>query len=1363
MTPDEASNCGAADLAAREGAAEHHHRHLTASHRPSEAGARTFVQQTQSSSQSLHTSLPATQSGPGFTPTLIPADTSASTADLADGLQLATLATPTTISPLHINDQTSAAVASATASSHGQPMQPTATTAPIYMHGLPGTLPLAQPAAPSMAPTHSASMTGTATPMLGPDSQMVAHHIDAAAIVAHINAQSHLQQQYMSINRHGLSSEQGVASSIMQPMINSLPVTAALAPSLPSQVGSLNLPTGSPTNSGLGPMSTLSSTAGLQPMSSQQPIGNPGDLLAQQQAAYAVAMGASMYGGGGAQFGASMSHAHSRTTSIADGAVAANSNGDSNSGTPQSGIVASASNMGTQPIATQLQHQLQQQLFNHHHQQQQSQLNGLSSNASAVPSANQSGAPSPFATTPLPTANQGNPAAPIGHQRQQSSAFLAVMQQQQQQQAMFADPPMALATAPATLVPGTPTPFGQLQFHMHSLGTVTAPQPLNHPHASHFGHSRHLSLDAANLRLMAVDTPSMAGFPVHETIHEYSADMAQHAVHFGSVHHASTAQQQLQQQQLQQQQLQQQLQHLQQMQMQAQQKLSSAAIRTLPATPLPHQPANAASFNSAPQLTPLSDAMAQSHFQQLQPRNQQQRQQMFMHHHHSSASVDLGSLSSAFHHPAQYGQALSGHISPMAVAHPNMPTGGSMSQVYLPMQFAQLAPQPRSQHASNTGGNSTAAASPEVSDDDVDDMDDEDISGEDADVEGRKLVGAKHGKGTATPTSSVSGAAARSTRAPAQYKRFRNSFIFFANERRKLWKLERPRKSKLQNRGFIQEMSKTWSTMSAEEKAPYVKMADEDKLRYEADVLKYGPLPTSSSSVSLVGLVQDSPTGSGPLSGHSFVSLAAGTSKTKAANTESTAAPMSTAEKARLLSLVPIAPAPAPAPTSTVDTTMAPAVAAGASNVAASAMPTAASMAISTSTPALLPDISVASTGEHVLEAISPIYTSAPHSSLTVQTMQASHDFSSALAMPITPIAGIASSMVCDSHEFDSGFLDQAAYHAYLQQILGQDLSPLAIEFDPSCFVNSDPASSDETTCLNPQALAAVPAETMLATMPEAASQQQQQPPVFVEGSGAKTPSNGPPIMTQVGTKRKSSSDGQPLTNLPSSIKRFRNSFIYYVNKRRRELQGPDDGISVKVEVNNREFLKEMSAKWRTMSEEEKAPFTEMANADKERFLRQMREYELEHPGELSKAPKHRRRRSSTSASNVSISGMNASASESTTKLRDLQQQDAQSAESSSCGLNISMTGSALPFGGYGASVSRDSQWALSTGAPLTVPNMAGDKPGLASVPEEMAICSDSSALYMAHSINSSCAAAGTVAPALLSTVTEEPEESGRT
>ncbi|KAJ2096204.1 hypothetical protein GGI16_004940, partial [Coemansia sp. S142-1] len=559
------------------------HYHLTTSHQPSEADARSFMQSTQGASQTFHTSLSAAQSGPGFIPTIRSANTTASTTDLADGLQMASLATPTTISPLYIDDRAAAAV-TALSSSHGQPMQPMqSSTATIYMQGLSGTTSLAQQAAPNMAPTHTTSISGAATPSLRPDSQMTTQQIDmaaTAAFVAQMNAQSLQQQQYMD-----MSSEQ-TSVSMMQPMASSLPATGAPVSSLPSQMGALNLPAGSPTNSGLGIMSTLPLTAPLA-VSGLQPA-----MITQQQAAYAAAMGGvdPMYSAG-AQFGASMSqpadhqylgmtngahmmamsHAHSRTASTVDGGVATYSNDDSNSVTPRSGFVSGVPNMGVhQPITTQLQQQLQQhqqqqlqQQQQQQHQQSQGPLpKGLSANASTVASTNQSGAPSPFANTPLPMANQGNSAAPIGHRRQQSSSFLTTLQQHQPQQAMYVDPPMALATAPPTLVPGTPTPFGQLQFHLHAPGTATAPHPLNHPHASHFGHSRHLSLDAANFRLMAADTPSMGGFPAHTTIHEHPVELSQHAAHFASV------QQQQQIQQLQQQQLQQQLHRLQQLQAQ---------------------------------------------------------------------------------------------------------------------------------------------------------------------------------------------------------------------------------------------------------------------------------------------------------------------------------------------------------------------------------------------------------------------------------------------------------------------------------------------------------------------------------------------------------------------------------------------------------------------------------------------------------------------------------------------------------------------------------------------------------------------------------------------------------------------------
>ncbi|KAJ2809774.1 hypothetical protein FBU31_008128, partial [Coemansia sp. 'formosensis'] len=252
MVPEEASSGETIGFAAREESAtttmtsvvsgqqqQQHHSHLTASRQPSEAEARSYMQQTQGASATLHTSLSAAQSGPGFIPTIHPADTTASTTDLADGLQMASLATPTTISPLYINDQAAAAAAvTALSSSHGQPMQPS--TASNYIQGPSGTTSLAQQAVPSMAPTHQTSISGVTTPSLGPDSLMMAHQIDmaaAAAFVAQINAQSLQQQQ-----QHMVMPSEQTSISTMQPMTSSVSASGALAPSLPSQMGALNLP-----------------------------------------------------------------------------------------------------------------------------------------------------------------------------------------------------------------------------------------------------------------------------------------------------------------------------------------------------------------------------------------------------------------------------------------------------------------------------------------------------------------------------------------------------------------------------------------------------------------------------------------------------------------------------------------------------------------------------------------------------------------------------------------------------------------------------------------------------------------------------------------------------------------------------------------------------------------------------------------------------------------------------------------------------------------------------------------------------------------------------------------------------------------
>ncbi|KAJ2478377.1 hypothetical protein EV174_004334, partial [Coemansia sp. RSA 2320] len=906
-------------------------------------------------------------------------------------------------------------------------------------------------------------------------------------------------------------------------------------------------------------------------------------------------------------------------------------------------------------------------------------LTGISANASGSASTNQSGAPSPYATTPLAMTNSGNTGSSIGHRRQLSSTFPAAMQQQQPH-AMFVDTPLALSTAPPTLVPGTPTPFGQLQFHLHAQGAVPAALPLSqqHPHSSHFGHSRHLSLDAANLRLMAVDSSSLGGLALHETIQECPIEAVHPALHFGTAHQVVMAQQQQQQQM--------QLQQLQQFhQLQAQQKAGALMMRTVPATPLQHQSTNAAQFSSTPQLALLGDHLAQlqQQQQQLQSQQPQQRQHLFIHHHHSSASVDLGSLSSAFHHTAQFNQAISGHVSPHAVQ-PVMAVGIPMAHMYMPSHSPQVlhppATLPLAPNTSEGSGSSRGAAATSPDESDADELDDEGdgiSSGDEDDKSESKAVQVKRGKGTATPTSGGSATPQR-TKVAAPYKRFRNSFIFFANEQRKQWRLQNPNEPKIQNRGFIQDMSKVWNCMSNEEKAPFIKMADEDKLRYETDVKKYGPLQIGNSSAANVvpSLTVT------PLAEASLPEVVATPSSSGAHQ----AAVSSEPTKGRGMDQLPLlAPAPLPG---------------------------------------------IFSSNQPALEGISTISSESTQRSIPVQTASSvgQDTFGSEAAASSSLFVG--GGVMCGAGEADSGMLSQAAYMALLQQTFGQDFSPHSIEFDPSCFVGSDPASSDEAACLNPQSLTYAGTEAtselteMAVEMAEAvaaSSALARAGSVASESSNAKVLSNGPAILTQVGTKRKSGSDGQPLTNLPSSIKRFRNSFIYYVNKKRREIQGTDDGPSGKVEVNNREFLKEMSGKWRTMSEDEKAPFTQMASADKERFTRQMREYEQEHPDEFGKNSKHRRRRSSTSGSNGSC--MSVCAGD--------QQQGADGGSGGSGGVGPGSGGLNITLAGTADSAEmshavQDSQWAHSVGASLSTPlatPMVGKGTTLASVPEETVLC----------------------------------------
>ncbi|KAJ1651983.1 hypothetical protein IWQ61_007573 [Dispira simplex] len=72
------------------------------------------------------------------------------------------------------------------------------------------------------------------------------------------------------------------------------------------------------------------------------------------------------------------------------------------------------------------------------------------------------------------------------------------------------------------------------------------------------------------------------------------------------------------------------------------------------------------------------------------------------------------------------------------------------------------------------------------------------------------------------------------------YKRFRNAFIFFVNEQRKL---RNPGQMSIKNREFVQMMSTEWKKLSDDEKKPYNEMARRDRERFDRDVETYGRIP----------------------------------------------------------------------------------------------------------------------------------------------------------------------------------------------------------------------------------------------------------------------------------------------------------------------------------------------------------------------------------------------------------------------------------------------------------------------------------------------------------------------------------------
>ncbi|KAJ1962614.1 hypothetical protein IWQ62_003470 [Dispira parvispora] len=132
------------------------------------------------------------------------------------------------------------------------------------------------------------------------------------------------------------------------------------------------------------------------------------------------------------------------------------------------------------------------------------------------------------------------------------------------------------------------------------------------------------------------------------------------------------------------------------------------------------------------------------------------------------------------------------------------------------------------------------------------------VTGENGDVksEGGEISPGGHGgrsysqgdNGVAGGPNAGKSAGVNSTSAPNTplvaprnaYKRFRNAFIFFVNEQRKL---RNPGQMSIKNREFVQMMSAEWKKLSDEEKKPYNEMARRDRERFDRDVETYGRIP----------------------------------------------------------------------------------------------------------------------------------------------------------------------------------------------------------------------------------------------------------------------------------------------------------------------------------------------------------------------------------------------------------------------------------------------------------------------------------------------------------------------------------------
>ena len=401
--------------------------------------------------------------------------------------------------------------------------------------------------------------------------------------------------------------------------------------------------------------------------------------------------------------------------------------------------------------------------------------------------------------------------------------------------------------------------------------------------------------------------------------------------------------------------------------------------------------------------------------------------------------------------------------------------------------------------------------------------------------------------GESTPDGSSTPSADQESNTPGgtktQYKRFRNSFIFFVNEQRKI---RMPSEKNIKNREFIQSMSEIWRSMSEDNKKPYIELANEDKERYDADVKAYGRIAvkkkTNKLSSPAIGSSATHPLTSPVGNNHGFI-------------------PPGTPNGMMGSSSVPVTP----------------------------------------------------DWRQHQFTMNMMMNGGAAHQSTQLSPHHPYHHPQQQQQQRMT--------------DGENGY---PAYMLHPQLAFNMAngngmISPQGMVMAHSIMHQNSPHRQNQHLHMHPNGhlhMNGIQSISMASGVPYTATAASAAAAAASPlGSPLHNP-NGTLRKHIPGTKRKITPDGKPMTRLPTEIKRFRNSFIFFVNEQRKN-KGVD-GNSSASGARNREFIRDMSAKWHEMSEDERAPYIKLANEDKERYNREIAEWEEKHPGQ---GPKSKRKR----------------------------------------------------------------------------------------------------------------------------------------